>query len=83
MLGLRRRFGTGVADAGEIWISASFAELVWMGSDSSLAAVQKLLIAAGIKFSERPPDDHLLIAAAFRATQIYVSWNDLARATLH
>jgi hypothetical protein len=54
-----------------------------MGSDSvSYNAVQKLLIAAGIKFSERPPDDHLLIPASYRATQLYVSWNDLAPARL-
>jgi hypothetical protein len=60
-----------------------FTELVWMGSDSvSHDAVQKLLIAARIKFSERPPDDHLLIPASYRATQIYVSWNDLAPARL-
>lgn len=63
--------------------SSDFTELVWMGSDSvSHDAVQKLLLAAGIKFSERPPDDHLLIPASYRATQIYVSWNDLAPARL-
>lgn len=63
--------------------SSDFTELVWMGSDSvSYDAVQKLLIAAGIKFSERPPDDHLLIPASYRATQLYVSWNDLAPARL-
>jgi hypothetical protein len=63
--------------------SSDFTELVWMGSNSvSYDAVQKLLIAARIKFSERPPDDHLLIPASYRATQIYVSWNDLAPARL-
>jgi hypothetical protein len=63
--------------------SSDFTELIWMGSDSvSYDAVQKLLIAAGIKFSERPPDNHLLIPASYRATQLYVSWNDLAPARL-
>ena len=63
--------------------SSEFTELVWMGSGSvSCDAVQKLLIAAGIKFSERPPDDHLLIPASYRAIQLYVSRNDLAPARL-
>lgn len=63
--------------------SSGFTELVWMGAnEQTQTAVGVLLAAAGIKFSERPPDDHLLIPASFRATQIYVSWNDLAPARL-
>jgi hypothetical protein len=63
--------------------SSDFTELVWMGSNGQTEnAVEVLLAAAGIKFSERPPDDHLLIPASYQATQIYVSWNDLAPARL-
>jgi len=61
--------------------STGFTELVWMGAnEQTQTAVEVLLASAGIKFSERPPDDHLLIPASFRATQIYVSGNDLAPA---
>lgn len=60
---------------------SDFTELIWMGAnEQTQTAVEVLLAAAGIKFSERPPDDHLLIPASYRATQIYVSWNDLAPA---
>lgn len=61
--------------------SSEFTELVWMGSnEQAQTAVEVLLAATGIKFSARPPEDHLLIPASFHATQIYVSRNDLAPA---
>jgi hypothetical protein len=63
--------------------SSDFTELVWMGSNSfAHVAVQKLLSGAGIKYSERPPGDYMLFPASFNASQIYLSWNDLAPARM-
>jgi hypothetical protein len=63
--------------------SSDFTELVWMGTNGQTqTAVEVLLTAAGIKFSEPPPADYVLFPASFRASQVYVSRNDLAPARL-
>ncbi|HEY4839219.1 MAG TPA: hypothetical protein VIH72_11460 [Candidatus Acidoferrales bacterium] len=63
--------------------SSDFTELVWMGSNGQTQTeVEMLLTAAGIQFLEPPPPDYILFPASFRASQIYVSRNDLAPARL-